>query len=229
MGGIRARRWCILRRMFKPRAIVGAAGGYLKEHPGELLRVAKNAVGLRFGVPVDALRWLAGQFNGKKAPRDVVIDAVPPGIRFAASVELMKTPVRAQATIEVIDVVFRADELRVELRLSGVSLECLDDATDTPVAALLKSGALDLSRPGDLAAYMPKRPEFVVRAEGDRVVLDLLKHEKLSRERARKLVALLTPLIGVRTIETDSEHLDVTFSAFPEGVGEALSAVRRYL
>jgi len=209
--------------------MVGAAGGYLKEHPRELLRAAKNAVALRFGLPVDALRWFAGQLNGAKAPRDVEIEAVPPGIRFGASVELMKTPVRAEATIEVVEVLFRAEELRVELRLSGVSLTCLDDASDTPVAALLKSGALDLSRPGDLAAYMPKRPPFLVRAENDRVVLDLLKHKKLSQERARKLVALLTPLIVVQGIETDSEHIDVAFRAFPDGVGEALSAIRRYL
>jgi hypothetical protein len=215
--------------MFKPRAMVGAAGGYLKDHPGELLRAAKNAVALRFGLPVDALRWFAGQLNGAKAPRDVEIEAVPPGIRLAASVELMKTPVRAEATIEVVEVLFRAEELRVELRLSGVSLTCLDEASDTPVAALLKSGALDLSRPGDLAAYMPKRPPFLVRAEGDRVVLDLLKHKKLSQERVRKLVALLTPLIVVQGIQTDSEHIDVAFRAFPDGVGEVLSAVRRYL
>jgi hypothetical protein len=88
---------------------------------------------------------------------------------------------------------------------------------------------LDLSRPGDLAAYMPKRPPFLVRAEGDRVVLDLLKHKKLSQERVRKLVALLTPLIVVQGIQTDSEHIDVAFRAFPDGVGEVLSAVRRYL
>jgi hypothetical protein len=215
--------------MFKPRAMVGAAGGYLKDHPGELLRAAKNAVALRFGLPVDALRWFAGQLNGAKAPRDVEIEAVPPGIRLAASVELMKTPVRAEATIEVVEVLFRAEELRVERRLSGVSLTCLDEASDTPVAALLKSGALDLSRPGDLAAYMPKRPPFLVRAEGDRVVLDLLKHKKLSQERVRKLVALLTPLIVVQGIQTDSEHIDIAFRAFPDGVGEVLSAVRRYL
>jgi hypothetical protein len=172
---------------------------------------------------------LAGQFNGKKAPRDVRIEAVPPGIRLGASLELMKTSVRAEATVFVTEVSFSAEHLRVELRLSDVSLKCLDEDADTPVAALLKSGALDLSRPGDLAAYMPKRPEFLVEAKGDRVVLDLLRHKKLSQQRAKRLVALLTPLLVIDSIKTQDDHLDVALRAFPRGVSEALSAVRRVL
>ncbi len=215
--------------MISAKSVLGAAGAYLKDNPDELLRVAKNAVGLRFGVPVSALRWLAGQVNGKRAPRDVEIDTVPPGIRFGASIELMKTPVRAAATLYVSRIELSQETLRVELRLKDVSLKVLDDSVDTPVAALLRSGALDLSKPGNLAAYMPKRPAFLVEAADDRVVLDLMKHEKFSRDHARRLVQLVTPLVVVKAIETDDAHLDVALTAFPRGLGEALSSVRRLL
>ena len=215
--------------MVSAKSILGAAANYLRENPEELLRVAKNAIGLRFGVPISALRWLASQANGKKAPRDVIIEAVPPGIRLGASLELMQTPVRAQATLYFTGLELSPESLRVELRLRDVSLKVLDDSVDTPVAALLKSGALDLSKPGNLAAYMPKRPSFLVEAADDRVVLDLMKHKKLSQEKAKRIVQLITPLIVVKSIETDDAHLDLALAAFPQGVGEAVSSIRRLL
>jgi len=209
--------------------MLGAAGAYLKENPDELLRVAKNAVGLRFGVPICALRWLLSQANGARTPKDIEIETVPPGLRFAASLELMKTPVRASGILYVSDIALTQEALKVELRLRDVSLKVLDDAVDTPVAALLKSGALDLSKPGNLAAYMPKRPAFLIEARDDRVVIDLMKHKQLSHEKARRIVQLVTPLLVVKSIETDRGHLDVKLAAFPDGFAEAVTSIRRIL
>lgn len=215
--------------MISAKSVLGAAGAYLKDNPEELLRAAKNAVALRFGVPISALRWLASQSNGARGPRDVEIEAVPPGIRLGASLELMKTPLRARATLYFSQIALTQDSLRVELRLRDVSLTVLDDSSDTPVAALLRSGALDLSKPGNLAAFMPKRPEFLVEAADDRVVLDLMKHKKLSQEKAKRIVQLITPLVVVKAIETDEAHLDVALAAFPQGVSEAWNGIRRML
>lgn len=209
--------------------MVRAAGGYLREHPEELLRVVKNAVGFRFGVPLDALRWLAAQAKGKKAPREVRLTAVPPGIRASAIVALAGTEVRAAATVFVERVRLNAHELRFELRLSDVSLKLVDESAETPVATLLKSGALDLSKPGNLAAFMPKRPAMLVDAKDDRIVLDLKLHPKLQHGKAERLVAMLTPLFTITGIETDTDHLDLQVRAFPEGVGEAAAALRSVL
>jgi len=206
------------------KAMVGALGGYLKRHPEEILRMARNAVGLRFGVPIDALRWLASQAKGKKAPKDVRIESVPPGIRASAIVNLAGTDVRAAATVFIERVRLDAEELRFELRLSDVKLELIDDTAETPVATLLKSGALDLSKPGNLAAFMPKRPPMLVEAHDDVVVLDLMKHPKLASN--GKLVDALTAFVTVKGIETDPAHLDVLFSAFPRGIAGALAAIR---
>ena len=51
--------------------IVETFFSYLREHPEELLRVLRNALALRFGVPIAGLRWLATRVNGKRAPKDV--------------------------------------------------------------------------------------------------------------------------------------------------------------
>lgn len=210
------------------KAIIEAAGAYLKQHPAELLRAVRNAVALRVGLPLDALRWFASQPGGRKAPKDVQIEAVPPGVRIGATVDAMGTPLRASATIYVDRVRLSDEELRFEVRLADVVLKVLDDDAQTPIAALLKSGALDLSKPGNLAAYMPKRPPVLVEAADDRIVIDLMKHPKLAKRAAvGKVLGLVTPLVGVRAVQTDWEHLDVLLRAFPDGLGQAVAAMRR--
>ena len=215
--------------MLDAKAIAYAAGGYLKHHPHEVLRAARNAAALRFGLPIAAFEWLAGHIDSKKMPQDLTIEARPPGVHIAASFDLMHTPLRATATIYIERLRFNADELRVEVRLADVTLKVLDNSVETPIAALLRSGALDLSKPGNLVAYMPKRPAILVEAKDDRIALDLIKLSKLDSERARRALALILPLAVLRSVETDAAHLDLEFEAFPDGVREALAALRRSL
>lgn len=213
--------------MIDPRTLLGNTKDYLIQHPEELVRLGKNALALRFGLPLDALRWLAAQFGGKKAPQDLQIEAVPPGIRVGATLDLMGTVVRASAILYVEEVRLNATELRFELRLADVSLKLLKDAP-TPVATLIKSGALDLSKPGNLVAYMPKRPAFLVDAKDDRIVLDLMKHPGISKKSIDKWIAVVTPFMSVGAIRTDWEHLDVTFRPLQHGWSEALGTLRKY-
>lgn len=209
--------------------LLKAISSYLGAHPEEIVRAVKNALGLRVGVPLQALRWWAAQNGSRKAPRDLVIEARPPGLYVAASFELMNTPLRASAVIYIEEVDIRRGSFRLELRLDRVELFALDDKADTPIAALLRSGALDLSRPGSLAAYMPRRPAVLADAKDDRIVLDLLRHPKLQGGRIKKIFDLVTPLFGVRAVAADDEHVDVELQAFPEGVSEAFQAVQSAL
>jgi len=208
--------------------VLGAAAAYVRRHPEEVLRAFRNALGMRFGVPIVALRWLAANLGGRKGPQDVEINAVPPGVRVAATLDLMGTTVRASAIVIVERLKLDAETLRIELKLREVALKALDDRQETPVAALLKSGALDLSKPGNLAAYMPRRPALLVEAKDDRIVLDLMKHPKLARDvRIRRALHALVPLVTVSAIESDPEHLDVALRAFPDGIAEVVAGIRR--
>lgn len=210
------------------KAVLEAGSKYLRDHPEELLRALRNLLALRFGVPLDALRFFAGRAGGKKGPKDLVLEAVPPGLRVRATVDLMGTPVRADATVFIERVSITAEELRFEIRLANVALKVAEDAPESPIAALLRSGALDLSRPGNLAAYMPKRPALLVDAKDDRVVIDLMRHPKIAKNpRAIRTLAVLAPLLTVAGIESDSEHLDVTLRAFPDGLRQAVGGLRR--
>ncbi len=213
-------------RRLDAKSLVQAAGGYLRKHPEELVRMAKNAVSLKVGLPLVAFEYLAKALGGAKAPRDLSIEARPPGVHVAASFDLMKTPVRASSTIFVERLDLSTTHLIVEVRLLDVRLKVLDDRSETPIAALLRSGALDLSRPGDLVSYMPKRPPFLLSAEKDRIVLDLMRLPLLSAESARRIVQLLLPFVSIDAVRTADEHLDVAFRAFPEGAAEAIAQLK---
>lgn len=202
---------------------------YLVRHPEEVLRVFKNAFSLRFGLPLDALRWLASKApNGKKLPKDIQVEAVPPGVRVGASLELMGTQLRVSAIIYVEEVLLDAQQARIGLRLADVSLKLLAES-ESPVATLIKSGALDLSKPGNLVAYMPKRPAFLVEAKDDRIVLDLTKHPAFTKKKLDRVLAWITPLVTIGEIRTDWEHLDVGFKPFQHGVARAIENVRNQL
>lgn len=214
--------------MVNKQELFDSVRDYLMRHPEELVRLIKNGFLLRVGLPLDALRWFASKAQGKKAPKDVQIEAVPPGVRVGATLDLMGSVVRASAIIYVEDIRLNSQEVRIELRLADVSLKLLQDS-DSPVATLLKSGALDLSKPGNLAKYMPKRPAMLVEAADDRIALDLMKHPALANQKVEKLLGLITPLITVGEIRTDWEHLDVVFRPFQHGVAKALEQVRGQL
>lgn len=207
---------------------VAAASGYLRRNPGEISRAVRNLVGLRAGLPVDALRWLMAQAAKGGKIEDPVITEVPPGLRVTASVDLMKTPVRASSVVFIERVVIDPDQIRMVVRLEEIWVEVIGEST-TPVAALLRSGALDLSKPGELAKYMDL-PPVIVEARDNKLTIDLMREPKIGDNPVvRQALAVLTPLVTMHGIESDEDHLNVVFRAFPQGMGEAAGALRTHL
>ena len=213
--------------MLDARTLLNAAVDYVRRNPDEILKAALNATALRFGVPIAALRWLSSRASlPKRAPRDIDIGSAPPALRLSLSIEAMGTPLRASAAIRVDEIDLSPDAMRVGLRLSDVKLALLAES-ETAVATLIKSGALDLSKPGNLVKYLPKRPPAIVEANDDRIVVDLLKVPALSGNgRLRRALAIVTPIIGIRAVETDRDHLYVALRTIPKGLPQALAAIR---
>lgn len=201
---------------------------YLVQHPRELTRAARNALGLKFGLPVAALRWLAARAGGSKVPEDLSIEAVPPGIRIGATVDVMGARLRASALVIVERLRLATEELRVELRITEVSLTLLNSSR-SPLAALIQSGALDLSKVGNLIAVMPRRPEFLIEAKGERVVLDLARHPAFADERMQRALGLILPLVTVTGVTSDWEHVDLELGLFDGGVAPAVEAWKGFI
>jgi hypothetical protein len=213
--------------MTDPKTVLRNVALYLRRHPDLVWRVALNAAALKVTVPLDAARSLLAHFGGRKGvPRDIVLGAEPPALRVAAPVELMKTRLRAGAVVRVESVEFGPESVRLALRLSDVSLK-VEGESDSPVAGLIKAGALDLSKPGELVRYMPNPPAMIAEAAGDRLVFELMKVPQLAKnERAQRLVKTLASLVAVRSVDTEGDALVVGLSPLPQGVAAAWQALR---
>lgn len=210
-----------------PKVLLRLAGNYLKEHPEEILRALRGALGLRLGVPIDALRYLAREVSdSKRAPKDVVFEAAPPGLRVGLTVDAMGTPLRASLIVTTEELDVRPESIRIGLRIAELKLTVLGES-NSPLAGLLKSGALDLSKPGNLVAFMPKRPPALVDAKDDRIALDLMKIPAIAGSSAvTRALRVLTPVLGIQAIKTKDDHLDVHLKATPSGLTEAIAAAR---
>lgn len=216
------------RPMAKPntKVILNAAKEYLKQHPEEIARAVKGALGLRFGVPLDSLRYLAREFAPGGKVKDIVIDSAPPGIRISMTAEAVGSTLRVSLVLFVEEIRITPDEIRVGTRIADLNLKVID-GFQTPVAALVQSGALDLSKPGNLVAFIPKRPPAIVDAKDDRIVLDVMKVPKLAENpKVRRILAIATPVLNVRAIRSKDDHLDVHLKATLSGIPEAVTAAR---
>jgi len=213
--------------MLDARSLLNAAVDYIRRNPEELVRAAVNAAGLRFGVPLAALRYISSQAKlPRKAPQDIEIGSSPPALRVSLSVDAMGTPLRASAAIKVDEIDLSPEALRIGLKLSDVKLALIGDS-NAPVATLIKSGALDLSKPGNLVKFLPKRPPAIVDAEEDRIVIDLMKVPAIAgNDVLRRALAIVTPVMNVRAVDTDRDHLYVALRASPRGLPRAFAAIR---
>jgi len=210
------------------RAALRSAGRFIAKNPTTMLSMARHALGMRIAVPLDALRWfISNTPPSKKAPQDVTITPRPPAIGLGATVDLMGTTVRAGASIRVDKIEVGEETFKVSLRLSDVTMKVLGESF-TPVAGLIKSGALDLSKPGNLAKFMPKKSPVLVEAHDDIIVLDLMQDAKIAaNDRVRGLLGTLTPVVQVSGLSTEGDFLILQLRASPFGLPRALNAARQ--
>lgn len=213
--------------MEKAKAALVAAARYIQQNPRILLEVAMNATGMKVTVPLSVLRYFGEKLGeSKKGPKDIVVEAVPPGLRVSATVNAMGTGLRVGATIAVNEVNLDEKEFKMDVQLTNVVLR-VEGESDSPVAALVKSGALDLSRPGNLAKYLPNRPKLIVEANGDHLVLDLMREPKFTENpNVSKILGLLVPVLGLKSIGTEGDALVIALTPKPEGLPKVVEAVR---
>ena len=200
----------------------------MMKNPTAMLSMARHALGMRIAVPLDALRWfIANTPPSKKAPQDITITPRPPAIGLGATIDLMGTTVRAGASIRIEKIEVSDHAFKVTLRLSDVTMKVLGESF-TPVAGLIKSGALDLSKPGNLAKFMPKKSPVLVEAHDDIIVLDLMQNPKFAEnEKVRGVLGTLTPVVQVSGLSTQGDFLILQLRASPFGIPRALNAARQ--
>ena len=205
---------------------ISDAGRYVVGNPSIVLRMLAHAASLRLAIPLDVIRWLASNLlTGADDPGNVRITAVPPGLRLEGEGVFMRNAMKAGATLVVKSVIVSPDELTVTLRVDNLTMEAKD--SKSPLAQLLKSGALPLDKPGNLMKMAGKLPPVVASSSDDVLVLDLMQVPEICDNGAvRQALETLTPVIPLEEVYTDEDLLLVAFRAVPSGFPRMLSAIR---
>ena len=139
----------------------------------------------------------------------------------------MGTTVRAGASIRVDQIEVSDTQFKVTLRLSDVTMKVLGESF-TPVAGLIKSGALDLSKPGNLAKFMPKRPAGARRGarRHHRARPDAEPEVRRERSRARHPRHADAGRAGLRAVDRGRLPDPAAARVSPFGMPRALNAAR---
>ncbi|MBX2814085.1 MAG: hypothetical protein KTR25_19905 [Myxococcales bacterium] len=214
--------------MVEPRKAIESVVRYISQHPDELSRIIRSGLGMRLGVPLAALKWILAELTDEAGlAAELFVD--PPGLQFGATVDRMNTQIRVEASLFAQNIDISAEHIRIELRVENLELDVLSEEK-TQLSALVKSGALNLSRPGDLINELPGMPAVIVQAHGNRIVLDLMRAERFNNPYYRELVGLLSSLVTIKDVRTeDSDHIDVSLRTLPRGPRAASRAVRSTL
>jgi cobalamin synthase len=74
---------------------------------------------------------------------------------------------------------------------------------------------------------MPNRSPVLAEANGNRIVLDLMRDPNVGKNAlVRRAVSLLTSFVTLHGVETDKKHVDIAFRALPSGLGGAVKSLR---
>ncbi|MCB9554655.1 MAG: hypothetical protein H6707_01045 [Deltaproteobacteria bacterium] len=197
------------------------AGRYVVARPKTVAGLARHAAAGRLAIPLDALRWLAESLiSGKNAPRDLTIEARPPGIHLGATVKAMGATIRAAITVALSDIEISPSALRFTINLSDLDVKPVGDANpSSPIVGLLNSGALDLSKPGNLLALIPSKPAAIVRIAEDHLVVDLFEVASIGQNpTVGKVLRALTPVLTISELRTAGDMLLIGFRVMPRGL-----------
>ncbi len=208
-----------------PTAALRAGLDYVRKNPFAFVTVVREAVRMRVVVPLDVVRWGLGKIRSSKLS-ELSVSAQPPGLGLGMVVSVMGSRLRVGGTLRIDEIRVGPGTLQVELRLHDLSVAPVDGPAG-PIQALLSSGAIDLTKPGNLVSFLPKRPELIAEAEGDRFVLDLMRVRKLAdNPRVQKILGLVSPVLSIREVETGGDDLLVGLRVRPTGLPMAIAALR---
>ncbi len=190
----------------------------------QALRTLGNLVRGRIPIPLSLLRAQAAKLADKV---DLSLTAESPGLRLRGRAEALGAPIDFSLRIDVSGIEVRGEERTVRLRLTDVELSTSEDAPG-PLAEAIRAGKIDTSQPASLLGNMTSRPPYVLEAEGDTVVIDLMRVPALAQdERLASIAGAATSILGVRDVVVDENAVGIRLSLLPGGAKEAAMSAAR--
>ena len=155
------------------------------------------------------------------------IEAASPGLRLEGRAQALGAPIHFAARIDAEGVRVEGEERTVRIRLSEVTLSTPDDAPG-PLADAIRSGMIDTKNPATLIGNTVSLPDMVVAAEGQDLVIDLMKAPAIERDEILKAaLAAATSYLGVTGIRASDDAIEFQLGLLPGGVKEAALSTAR--
>ena len=193
----------------------------------QALRFVTHALGGRILIPLSAIRSRLGAMSEKVS---LNIEAASPGLRLEGEAHALGAQIQFSACIDAEGVRVEGEQRTVRIRLSEVALSTADDAPG-PLADAIRTGMIDTEHPATLSGNMVSLPDMVIAAEGQDLVVDLMKIPAIERDELLKAaLAAATSYLGVTGIRACDDAIELQLGLLPGGVKEAsLSTARAAL
>ena len=195
--------------------------------PAQALRLLLHALGGRISIPLSSIRSRIARVSEKVA---LEIEAVSPGLRIQGEAHALGAPIYFAARIDADGVHIEGEQRTIRLRLSEVDLSTSEDAPG-PLADAIRNGMIDTNNPATLIGNMISLPDMIVEAQGQDVVIDLMRVRAIQRdEMLRTAIAAATSYLCVKGIRVSDDAIELQLGLLPGGPKEAaLSTARAVL
>jgi hypothetical protein len=194
--------------------------------PAGALRLLMQTLGGRISIPLSRIRARIARLSEKIT---LEIDAESPGLRIRGEAHALGAPIGFAARIDAQGVYVDGEHRTIRIRLSDVELSTREDAPG-PLAEAIRTGMIDTDNPGTLIGNMISLPEMIVSAEGQDVVIDLMKIPAIQRdERLQAALAAATSYLCVTDIQISGDAVELQLGLLPGGVREAALSTARAL
>ena len=192
--------------------------------PGQALRLLMQALGGRVSIPLSLIRSRLAKLSEKVA---LEIEAESPGLRVRGEAHALGAPIDFSARVDAEGVHVEGEHRTIRIRLSDVELSTTKDAPG-PLADAIRNGMIDTGNPATLIGNMMTLPDMIVKAEGQDVVIDLMRVGAIERdEMLRAAFAAATSYLCVTGIQIADDAIELRLGLLPGGPREAVLSTAR--
>ena len=188
------------------------------------MRLLMQALGGRVSIPLSLIRSRLAKLSEKVA---LEIEAESPGLRVRGEAHALGAPIDFSARVDAEGVHVEGEQRTIRIRLSDVELSTTKDAPG-PLADAIRNGMIDTGNPATLIGNMMTLPDMIVKAEGQDVVIDLMRVGAIERdETLRAAFAAATSYLCVTGIQIADDAIELRLGLLPGGPREAALSTAR--
>lgn len=195
-----------------------------RPEPAQTLKLITQVLGGRISIPLSALRARLAPLAEKVS---LDIESAAPGLRVRGEARALGAPIRFAARLDADGVHIEGARRTVCIRISEAELTTDEDAPG-PLADAIRNGMIDIANPATLIGNMMSLPAMIVRAQGQEVIVDLMRIPAIERdEMLSAAIAAATSYLCVTGIQFADDAIELRLGLLPGGPKEAALSTAR--